>query len=60
MSAQGDGGGGHVALALLEDLVADGCPACGERRQDWLVWTPDGEAVRCATCGALYTPGGAP
>jgi len=45
-----------------EDLVAAGdqCPECGERRMDALGWAPDGEAVRCASCGAVYTPGGAP
>jgi hypothetical protein len=40
------------------DLVADGlgCPNCGERRTDRLVWDED-EVVHCARCGANYRPG---
>jgi rubredoxin len=34
-----------------------GCPQCGERRSDYLVWTED-ESVRCATCGTVYSPDG--
>jgi len=33
-----------------------GCPRCGERCLDKLVWQDDGETVRCATCGKLYAP----
>lgn len=36
----------------------NGCRACGERDADRLVWQADDELVRCATCGALYRPGG--
>jgi len=43
--------------AQLDDEVAEGneCPRCGERNQDNLVWQDDG-AVKCSTCGKLYTP----
>lgn len=43
-----------------EDLVqvACGCPGCGERRIDALVWQNDeDEQVRCSTCGFIYSPG---
>jgi len=33
-----------------------GCPQCGERCLDKLVWQDDGETVRCSTCGKQYTP----
>ena len=33
-----------------------GCPACGERIMDRLVWINAGEAVRCSTCGMVYVP----
>ena len=33
----------------------DGCPVCGERRADCLVWNDD-EQVECTMCGAVYTP----
>jgi hypothetical protein len=33
----------------------DGCPRCGERDADRLVWQNDDE-IRCQTCGALYRP----
>lgn len=29
-----------------------GCPKCGERRMDWLVWHDD--KIECATCGNIY------
>jgi len=32
----------------------DRCGFCGERRADYLTWW--GDAVMCATCGAVYTP----
>jgi len=35
----------------------EACPNCGENRADELVWTSDGEDVRCSTCGTTYTPG---
>jgi len=35
-----------------------GCPRCGERRFDFLVWIGEyKEQVECATCGCVYTPG---
>ena len=33
-----------------------GCPSCGERRADELVWLDD-ERVRCQTCGSVFRPG---
>jgi len=41
-----------------ENLVApgDGCPECGERDADALVWNEDGTAVDCRSCGATYHP----
>lgn len=41
------------------DLVAPrfGCPNCGERDADLLVWLEDDETVRCVTCGCEYKPG---
>lgn len=44
-----------------EELVPvdNGCPGCGERRVDCLIWTdetegqPDG-TLRCATCDHFY------
>jgi hypothetical protein len=36
---------------------ADGCPGCGERDADSLIWTDD-DTVECAACGRRYTPGG--
>jgi rubredoxin len=35
--------------------VAYGCPKCGERRHDFLVWDED-EGLRCQTCGHVYDP----
>jgi rubredoxin len=35
--------------------AAYGCPKCGERRHDWLVWNED-EVIRCQTCGHVYDP----
>ena len=39
------------------DLVRKewGCPNCGERRQDYLVWNDD-ELVECASCHTIYDP----
>ena len=37
---------------------ADGCPTCGERHTDRLLWQDD-EQVRCTMCGTVYTPGSA-
>ena len=33
----------------------DGCPICGERRVDYLVWLDD-EWVRCTSCRIQYDP----
>ena len=54
----------YCAQAIMDndgnELVRakDACPACGERRMDWLAWQePDGETVKCSTCGEhYYTP----
>ena len=32
-----------------------GCPECGERRVDWLIWLND-QTVQCQTCGSEYRP----
>ena len=44
--------------AQLDDTVAeqDGCPDCGERGLDNLVWEKDGRHVKCTTCGKRYAP----
>jgi transcription elongation factor Elf1 len=42
-----------------EDLVHEmfGCPRCGERRVDYLVWLEeDSEHVECQTCCYVYEP----
>ena len=41
-----------------QNLVApgDGCPDCGERDADLLVWLDD-ERVECQACRAIYRPG---
>ncbi|MCL4198918.1 MAG: hypothetical protein KJZ69_15630 [Phycisphaerales bacterium] len=41
-----------------DNLVAieDACPNCGQRHIDRLIWTDDGEQVRCAGCSTVYTP----
>jgi hypothetical protein len=48
----GDDGGND------DDLVnaADGCPNCGERRSDMLIWMNDehDSPLRCMTCGKRY------
>ncbi len=33
----------------------DGCPLCGERRADFLVWRDD-RIVECTMCGTVYVP----
>ena len=51
-----------VEVESIEDHLdtdvpkAAGCPQCGERCLDKLVWQDDGETVRCSTCGTRYTP----
>jgi hypothetical protein len=42
------------ALGMVD--AEDGCPACGERLEDRLIWDADGEQVTCERCGASYTP----
>jgi rubredoxin len=32
-----------------------GCPKCGERRHDWLVWDED-DRLHCQSCGHVYVP----
>jgi hypothetical protein len=41
-----------------QNLVApgDGCPDCGERDADRLVWLDD-DRVECQACRAIYRPG---
>jgi len=45
-------------ISPQDEVVTEGneCPKCGEPRIDWLVWNEIGDEVRCATCGAQYTP----
>jgi len=38
-----------------EELVDCGCPSCGERTIDCLVWIDD-ESVECQTCKTVYKP----
>lgn len=47
-----------IAMANTENMVApqDGCPNCGERDADGLVWRED-ESVECQRCGTVYRPG---
>lgn len=33
-----------------------GCPSCGEREMDSLVWDEDGETITCSSCGVGYEP----
>ena len=34
----------------------DGCPRCGEREIDRLIWIKDATRVWCWTCGRVYVP----
>jgi hypothetical protein len=36
--------------------VKNACPACGERRIDWLAWDNECFQVTCSTCGHKYDP----
>lgn len=49
----------QTVLAKLrgEELVDKrvGCPDCGERRVDELIWDQHG-VVKCQTCGREYVP----
>ena len=38
-------------------LPVHGCPLCGERDCDRLVWIDD-DRVECTMCGSVYAPGG--
>jgi hypothetical protein len=38
------------------NLVDSGCPTCGQRDPDMLIWQDD-ETVRCFGCGTRYQPG---
>ena len=58
----------ETLLALADELdppTADnvlpdaGCPQCGERDVDRLVWLDD-ESVQCSRCGTTYRPDGDP
>jgi len=44
-----------IDYALGYVLAAFGCPGCGERREDELVWIDD-DVVECQSCGAHYDP----
>ena len=46
------------AWLTSRDKVRDkwGCPECGERRVDRLVWTEGGAAVWCERCGTVHVP----
>lgn len=35
----------------------DGCPSCGQRESDMLVWI-DEDRVQCQSCKAIYAPAG--
>ena len=50
----------EIEAAMFEDELVkpDNSCTCGERRMDWLVWQDDVN-VKCATCGAIFRPGGA-
>ncbi len=40
------------------ELVQDGCecPACNEKRMDFLIWNENIDSVRCQSCGHEYDP----
>ena len=46
---------------MPDDGIVDaefGCPQCGERHADSLVFAGDcDDEVRCLTCGMVYEPG---
>lgn len=48
-----------VAPASNDPVDAEfGCPECGMRDADRLVWIgDDGEEVQCERCGTVYAPG---
>lgn len=46
-----------AAVAGFDLVEPDHSCACGERRMDWLVWRDD-ETVTCASCSAIFRPGG--
>ncbi len=48
-----------VALHRIDDRVPeeDGCPKCGERHPDRLMWDEEGVSVTCLECGTTYRLG---
>jgi len=49
----------EAAMFTDELVTPDRSCTCGERRMDWLVWDDDAINVTCASCGAVFRPGGA-
>ncbi len=49
----------NLSLLGNADLATKSCwcPSCGERRFDYLEWTPD-DCIVCVTCGTIYDPNG--
>jgi hypothetical protein len=43
-------------IIATTDTTKHGCPTCGERRADYLVWQADDEMVECSTCGHHCKP----
>lgn len=33
----------------------DGCPNCGERHPDRLIWSEEGDSIACHSCGTTYS-----
>ncbi len=44
----------NTVIELVDD--AFGCPICGERDMDQLVWDEQIETVTCGRCGHRYNP----
>ena len=36
-------------------LKPDGCPNCGERHPDRLIWSEEGDSIACHSCGTTYS-----
>lgn len=49
---------GVAAVAGYELVDPDRSCTCGERRQDWLIWTDDAINVKCTSCGEIFRPEG--
>jgi DNA-directed RNA polymerase subunit M/transcription elongation factor TFIIS len=45
-----------LRIIAATNTTEHGCPRCGERRADYLVWQADDEMVECSTCGHRYQP----